>query len=430
MKEKLFFKRGKRTYVFDPDTLEVFDKTEGSGSRREKIELVEPPDTPTITTLFLEVTYQCNFACKYCFTMFEGYYGKGDSMSIETMEASIDFLIKYSKNESNLGVVFFGGEPLLEFSSIKRIVPVAIEKARKNNKKIRFFLVTNGSLLTSDIFRFLSLHEFSLQIGIDGNPLFHNQTRPYRNGSPSFLDIIHNIKKLYNFPDLLRRLSLRSTILPGWGPYFKDIFSFLFSFKPASIMLSPVIPSGPQDHFAWNDESVEQLNEGVNDFYRYFRSHLVRGNPPGLSSFRRLINPLLIKGKHSPYPCGAGNEHLTIATDGSVYPCFTLVGREKFKCGNVHDGEMDPKTGGFATISIENPTRDKCRECFAAYLCKGGCPHENIIFTSDLEKPPEYRCKITRNEVKNVIELYIDLMESGKIDKFAGTYIFPMNVEF
>ena len=127
------------------------------------------------------------------FTDFGGYYDKGNSMSFETAKNAIDFLlIGKSCDNKDLLLTFFGGEPLLEFRLIKRIVEYGNEISAKSDKRIKYQIITNGSLLTKEVLEFLNKNRIFVQINIDGTRNFHDYLRHYKEGT-AFL--FNNIEK-------------------------------------------------------------------------------------------------------------------------------------------------------------------------------------------------------------------------------------------
>ena len=83
---------------------------------------------PPITKLDLILTSGCNLACKYCFEKNCESHG---SMENTIAKSAVDLLLDYSANESNLTILFFGGEPTLKFDLIKEITIYAEESGSK-----------------------------------------------------------------------------------------------------------------------------------------------------------------------------------------------------------------------------------------------------------------------------------------------------------
>ncbi len=158
---------------------------------------VPPPETPAegesgesrkkaeypVTGIALFLAQECNMRCVYCYGDAGQYAGKG-MMSDETAYRAVDWLMANAKNEENVGIDFFGGEPLLNFPLMKKVVPCAREKAAEKGKQVTFGISTNGSLLTDEIISFLKEEKIAPQIGFDGPPEYQNRQRPFFSSMP------------------------------------------------------------------------------------------------------------------------------------------------------------------------------------------------------------------------------------------------------
>lgn len=80
--------------------------------------------TSYLNTVALTLTNSCNLTCEYCFANQGKYDIPNLHMSYETAKKSIDLVIESVKknNSDSIKVAFFGGEPLLAFDLIEKIV--------------------------------------------------------------------------------------------------------------------------------------------------------------------------------------------------------------------------------------------------------------------------------------------------------------------
>ena len=85
----------------------------------------------TVKAICLHVAHTCNLNCSYCFASQGKYHGDRALMSFEVGKRALDFLVEHSGTRKNLEVDFFGGEPLMNFDVVKRLVAYArsIEEA-------------------------------------------------------------------------------------------------------------------------------------------------------------------------------------------------------------------------------------------------------------------------------------------------------------
>ena len=85
----------------------------------------EGPHLRVIKALCLHVAHTCNLNCSYCFASQGKYHGDRALMSYEVGKQALDFLMDHSGTRHNLEVDFFGGEPLMNFDVVKRLVAYA-----------------------------------------------------------------------------------------------------------------------------------------------------------------------------------------------------------------------------------------------------------------------------------------------------------------
>lgn len=123
--------------------------------------------TENIQTMILNLTYKCNLNCKYCPTI-----KKNTSMTFETAKKAINSFLK--KESPFYLIKFFGGEPLLEWQLIKKIISYVHSKKIMN---IGFLLTTNGTLLNKEIYKFLNKNNTEIRVSIDGNNYAQNINR-------------------------------------------------------------------------------------------------------------------------------------------------------------------------------------------------------------------------------------------------------------
>ena len=102
-----------------------------------------------IKALCLHVAHTCNLNCGYCFASQGKYHGERAVMSFEVGRRALDFLVENSGSRHNLEVDFFGGEPLMNFDVVKRLVAYARSIEKEKNKCFRFTLTTNGMLIVN-----------------------------------------------------------------------------------------------------------------------------------------------------------------------------------------------------------------------------------------------------------------------------------------
>ena len=170
--------------LFAPDTFEPM-----AGKLKEKTSGV-------VKALCLHIAHTCNLNCEYCFASQGKYKGERAVMSFEVGKRALDWLIENSGSRKNLEVDFFGGEPLMNFEVVKRLVAYARSIEKEKGKNFRFTLTTNGLLIDDDVIEFANKEMSNVVLSLDGRKEIHDRFRVDFNGNGSFDKIVPKFQKL------------------------------------------------------------------------------------------------------------------------------------------------------------------------------------------------------------------------------------------
>ncbi len=155
----------------------------------------------TLPQLVFEVTDACNLKCEYC--VFGELYSGFDerlsrNLSFENAKAVINYLVVFWEKQTlttvkpPLSIGFFGGEPLMNFPLIERVVSYI--KSLSLSREITYS-ITSNCLLLDRCMDFLAENDFYLLCSLDGD----KQADAYRvrhDGTPSFDKVYKNLKLL------------------------------------------------------------------------------------------------------------------------------------------------------------------------------------------------------------------------------------------
>lgn len=151
--------------------------------------------------LTFEVTNACNLQCVYC--AYGKIYGNYDArnnekMSIRIAYSMLDYLSSLWKSKSNYSngcfdIGFYGGEPLLNFDFIMKVVEY-VEKIDHPFRKITYSMTTNAVLLDKYM-DYLYEKDFNLLISLDGDSN-GSSLRVDKKGCSSFEKVVKNIDLL------------------------------------------------------------------------------------------------------------------------------------------------------------------------------------------------------------------------------------------
>ncbi len=356
-----------------------------------------------VKALCLNIAHDCNLACRYCFAGEGEYQGDRGMMSYEVGKAAFDFLIKNSGKRKNLEVDFFGGEPLMNWETVKKLVAYGRELEKLHDKNFRFTLTTNGVLLNDEVIDFCNREMTNVVLSIDGRKCVHDSMRPTRSGKGSSYDII--IPKLKDFAAKRgkKEYYVRGTYTRNNLDFASDVLH-LADEGFTEISLEPVV-SLPDEPYAIRKEDVPVLIEQYDLLAKEYIKRRREGR--GFTFFHFMIDlsggPCVAKRLSG---CGSGTEYVAVTPWGDIYPCHQFVGEEDFVLGNVFEGIT--KTDLQEAFKHQNVyEKPDCRECFARYYCSGGCAANSFKFNKDIDGTYEIGCDLQRKRIECAIMIKV-----------------------
>ncbi len=353
-----------------------------------------PIKSNEIKALCLHICHDCNLRCRYCFADEGAYHSEREFMSEETAKRAIDFLILNSGKRKVLEVDFFGGEPLMCLQTIKNVVAYARDQGEKSGKKFLFTTTTNALLLDDDAIDFFNREMENVVLSLDGRKEVHDAIRKTKSGKGSFDYVIENVKRFVKSRGD-KSYYVRGTFTAKNLDFSKDVI-FLADNGFDSISMEPVVTD--IDDLAIKDEHIPTvLDEYENLCDKYLDKYK---NGEGFNFFHfnvDLEGGVCLQKKVSA--CGAGNEYFSVVPNGDIYPCHQFAGDKDFYMGNVFDGKLDAKIREkFANSCLF--TREECGDCFAKFICSGGCSANNYHFEGDINKPYKATCAMMKKRIE------------------------------
>ena len=141
------------------------------------------------------VTLRCEHSCPYCQVSRQSTDRSRFDMTDATAQRALD--IAFESKTSRIKIEFQGGEPLLNFDLIQKIIHAAKAKSVTIGKKTDFVIATNLALLSDEILRYCKANEVLLSTSLDGPPDLHNKNRP-RPGGNSYELATSGIRRAQN----------------------------------------------------------------------------------------------------------------------------------------------------------------------------------------------------------------------------------------
>ncbi len=342
-------------------------------------ELVQPPffeveDAPAYSnnlyksvTFCLEISNVCNLSCSYCFNTNK----TGERMRIEDAKEYLDCLFNtFNKAERYFIDVSGCGEPLMNLKFIDQVVEYAKEKSNEIDREVVVTFVTNGTLLSEEIVRFLQKRGILFGVSLDGNQFVHDANRKFVDGKGTYSTIMKNVESIEH----KEFLGCAVTIT-------KDVFPLLETLQDLSKCFSTISvkPVRSKEYGIDKDACAKWLAE-----YERLEQHLEERAAIGDTSLLfRLLNGDDYFGKFITRSflglkalsrCDGASGRIGVSIDGLFYPCIPMIGLSS-KLGDVEKGFDHLPAKEFYENQIK---RERCKSCDFRFSCGGECAVEKL----------------------------------------------------
>jgi MoaA/NifB/PqqE/SkfB family radical SAM enzyme len=314
------------------------------------------------STLTLILTDRCNFSCSYC------YQRKNSrQIPVRALTKALDFL--YPRLTKEGFVNFYGGEPLLAFDRLQRTVHHLERLNGGGQRRIRYSLSTNGSLLDDEVLRFLDEHAFSLLLSFDGTAQDEGREKG------SFDRLVALIPEILNRPRI--RLETNSV-------FTAETIGRLSSSLRLLLRLGvPRFHAGITSRGVWTA-----------DHYALLKKEMAAARALFLARFGRLADVPWIEmakpDREGIYRCDAGREQLALAADGRLWGCFLFPhyfdgngrrsGGEELCFGDIDAFLADPEAiyaramralSRLGMVNARTPEKScvMCEEIHSCWIC-------------------------------------------------------------
>ncbi len=359
-----------------------------------------------VKALCLHIAHTCNLNCSYCFASQGKYHGERALMSFEVGKQALDFLVANSGSRTNLEVDFFGGEPLMNFDVVKKLVAYARTLEEPNHKKFRFTLTTNGILIDDDVIDFANREMDNVVLSLDGRKEIHDRLRVDYAGNGSYDRIVPKFQKLVAARGD-KSYYIRGTFTHANPDFTKDVFHMAeLGFDQLS--MEPVV-CAPDDPAALTPDDLTVVKEQYEILAKEMLARHRSGN--GFTFYHYMID---LKGGPCVYKrisgCGSGTEYMAVTPWGDLYPCHQFVGEEAYKLGNIYEGVTNTALREeFRACNAY--ARPECADCWARLYCSGGCAANAYHATGTIRGVYEPGCDLfcKRMECAIMIEVAKDL---------------------
>jgi len=341
---------------------------------------------PDFRQLYLVISEACNFNCKYCRQVTHNSRGKKMMTQEETKQIINDFF-KQAKNKPQ-GVVFYGGEPLLNKDVLLETIKYIRQKERelKFKKPTDLTIITNGTNIDNQSARLIKKHNVYIIVSIDGAKKEHDKLRVYKNNHGTFKDVLRGYK-IYKSAGC--KIGISCTIGSHNYHSLPQVFNyFAKQLKPVNVGINL-----PHDNY----DNPLNVNLDFKLFCQNFLKIFEKSNKNNLyiEHIMRKLN-LLFKQEIKVNDCPACGGRLVVLPGKKLGICEGAIGIDNFFFRDIK------KTSQMSSAwYLTSPLFDKkCKPCVALGVCGGGCPFDGYLQSKKIGCRDARRCLF----IKNIIE--------------------------
>ncbi len=354
------------------------------------------PQKFQLRTLFFAITDRCNFQCKYCIV--KGNWPKKfqpKDMNVGLVKKAIDYFFAKAPKDGKKQIVFFGGEPLLNLPVVKFSIPYIRKKEKEKREYIkdyqpcRIFFMTNGSLVTDDIAKFLNRYNVFPIISLDGPRNIHDKMRISFCGG-TFESVLRGYKIFKNNGckiSICITVNKHNTrILPQVVEY---VASKLKPFSSSTNLPHRTLKERSKKYFdkvdALTAEKLVETFKVARKYGLYITKYIMDNR----------VRPFVEERPKLKF-CGGAGSRIMIEPDGRLSPCEAFAGmRKKYKENLLKKPAIKLVVDrGLINHSVFNI--EKCYSCPAIAVCGGFCPYKAKIISGNINTPDEATCKQSR----------------------------------
>lgn len=311
-------------------------------------------------TAWVHITDRCNLRCSYCYLPHVR-----EDMSDETGRATIDAIFRSAllNGFKRVKVKYAGGEPLLRFPFVVELHQYAQSLAKQNDMTLDGVVLSNGTLLTTEMIETLKSVSLRLMISLDGLGESHDRHRPYAGGRGSFVDVSNAVRLALDngiVPDISVTISGRT------AESLPELISWILEHDlPFSLNFYR-----ETEFSASNTDMCLDEEKIINGMLAAFK--VIEINLPRRSLLPALVDRANLSAPHL-HTCGVGQNYLVFDQNGQVAKCQMHIRKP---ITNIH--VVDPLAViradqiGIQNLSVEE--KEGCRTCEWKYWCTGGCP--------------------------------------------------------
>lgn len=383
--------------------------------------------------IVFEVTGLCNLQCTYCIQgdLYEGFDTRNNvNIDIDSALILLKHILelKVKNRDNELTISFYGGEPLINFNFIEKIVRFVDDFRVLSPINVTYTMTTNAILLSKHI-DFFRNNKFRILISLDGDRDNNGHRKLRGSGKNSFDKVVENLDfVLSKYPEYFNEYINFNTVLSDKNSV-KEAYNFFYSrygkIPKISELAKNNLNRNKIDDFKryYRNRRLDELelskegtlatlyhNQSL-DFWElaYFLKYF------SLNSYASNIQSLFNDDMNFPScTCLPFSMKIFLSSNGKILPCEKIS--HSFALGDINEKvNIDVHQVAIQYTSYYKQLQKKCADCYINKYC-GVClfnipkSNDNKLVCENYHSKSAFQKKLSR--IHSFLENYpLDFME-------------------
>lgn len=367
--------------------------------------------------LFIMIpTKRCNQACGYCHS--SSQYVKPDEAGWEMTEEvafkTVDFFFSIPRsNSSRFHLEFQGGEALLCYDRVQKIMDYTIEQAKTKGATATFYIASNLTLMTDEIAQDIK-RRGNVRIGssLDGPKDIHDKQRPMKGGGSAYDKVVYWVNRLRE--KFKMDVGVLSTVSRRHLNREEEVVDTQLNLGSKFLTASRFLHYGEKQYRT----KMLAAEEAFESWKRSFE-YVLKKNKQGQFCIEigavQTLQKLFTLDKSfmcDRRPCGAAVSQIAVDQFGDIYACDEGRSIPELAYGNVlthtYDDIITSETAMFSR-SLATEVLPMCNTCPVQAYC-GACLVRGQSYHGHLVPEPagSFECEMHLKVVPYLVKQLMD----------------------
>jgi len=199
-----------------------------------------------------------------------GFHTNVEFMNLTFALSSVDQIISQCLEHEEITIEFVGSDPLLNRQLIRQVTDYTVKQAATKKLWVKFAIITNANLLTSNDARFFQTHKFDVTVNINGPKTINSKRNTTTNEKAQYYNALRGVGFLRSHQP--NRLDAKVTVTPH-TPVLLPLLQHMMSLGFESVEFIPVLVSSDPD-YEYNAKEFDRFLIEMSECGAYARNYL------------------------------------------------------------------------------------------------------------------------------------------------------------